>query len=119
MGSHTNALAFDKARKIGRIATFRDINKELEDVFTRPRFDKYVSLEDRIGFLSLLDRQFLLWPEPQVAIQASRDPKDDKYLTLAVSCRASCIITGDKDLLVLHPFKNIPIITAADFLKRF
>jgi putative PIN family toxin of toxin-antitoxin system len=33
-------------------------------------------------------------------IKACRDPKDDKYLELAVSSGASCIITGDKDLLV-------------------
>jgi predicted nucleic acid-binding protein len=44
-----------------------------------------------------------------------RDPKDDKFLNLAVVCEASCIITGDKDLLVLNPFQNIPVLTAAEF----
>ena len=28
-------------------------------------------------------------------------------------------LTGDKDLLVLDPFRGIPILTAADFLKKF
>jgi len=51
-------------------------------------------------------------------IKACRDPKYDKYLELAVACSASCIITGDKDLLVLNPFDNIPILTPADFLNR-
>ncbi|MGN6530740.1 MAG: PIN domain-containing protein [Ginsengibacter sp.] len=45
--------------------------------------------------------------------------KDNKYLELAVHYKASCIITGDKDLLVLHPFRNIPILTASDFLQTF
>jgi predicted nucleic acid-binding protein len=30
---------------------------------------------------------------------------------------ASCIITGDDDLLVLHPFRGIPIVNASDFLN--
>ena len=52
-------------------------------------------------------------------ITACRDPKDDKYLELAITCKASCIITGDKDLLILNPFEDIPIITASEFYKNF
>lgn len=44
-------------------------------------------------------------------VSICRDPKDNKYLELALSGKADCIITGDKDLLVLHPFDNIPILT--------
>ena len=40
-------------------------------------------------------------------------------LSLAVAAKAECIITGDKDLLVLDPFKGILIINAADFLSSF
>jgi predicted nucleic acid-binding protein len=36
-----------------------------------------------------------------------------------VEAGAVCIITGDKDLLVLHPFENIQILSTADFLKAF
>jgi len=57
--------------------------------------------------------------EPEEEIFACRDPKDNKYLDLADSYNVSCIITGDKDLLVLNPFKNIPILTASEFLKKF
>jgi len=52
-------------------------------------------------------------------VEACRDRKDDKYLELAVSSGATCIVTGDKDLLVLHPFERIPILTPVDFLKTF
>ena len=38
------------------------------------------------------------------------------YLELALFGKADCIITGDPDLLVLHPFENIPIITPKEFL---
>jgi predicted nucleic acid-binding protein len=36
-----------------------------------------------------------------------------------VEADAACIITGDKDLLVLNPFQNIPILTATEFLEKF
>ena len=50
-------------------------------------------------------------------IAECRDPKDDKFLELAVYGSASCLITGDEDLLVLHPFRGIPILSAAQFLE--
>ena len=56
---------------------------------------------------------------PTEIITDCRDPKDNKFLELAVAANASCIITGDKDLLVLHPFRNIPILNAVDFINRF
>ncbi len=48
-----------------------------------------------------------------------RDPKDNKFLELALSGQADCIISGDKDLLVLHPFNNIPIITPSVFVDEY
>lgn len=56
---------------------------------------------------------------PDVSITDCRDPKDNKYLELAISANASCIISADKDLLVLHPFRGIPILNAVDFIDNF
>ena len=50
-------------------------------------------------------------------IAACRDPTDDKFLELAVSGRANLIVTGDPDLLVLNPFRDIPIIAPAAFVQ--
>jgi predicted nucleic acid-binding protein len=47
---------------------------------------------------------------------ACRDPTDDKFLELAVSGNADLILSGDKDLLTLHPFRGIPIVTPAAFV---
>jgi len=44
--------------------------------------------------------------------------KDDKFLSLAISAKAKSIITGDNDLLILNPFKNIPILTPSEFLAQ-
>jgi putative PIN family toxin of toxin-antitoxin system len=52
------------------------------------------------------------------AIRACRDPKDDKFLSLAVSGHADLILTGDADLLALHPFQGIAILSPADYLAR-
>lgn len=51
-------------------------------------------------------------------IAACRDPKDDKFLELAVSGGATYLVTGDSDLLVLHPFRGISILTPTNFLDR-
>jgi uncharacterized protein len=51
-------------------------------------------------------------------IAACRDPKDDKLLELAVGGNADFLITGDKDLLVLNPFRAVKIITPREFLDK-
>lgn len=48
---------------------------------------------------------------------ACRDPTDDKFLELAVNGHADLIVTGDGDLLVLNPFRDIPIVTPAMFVQ--
>jgi predicted nucleic acid-binding protein len=40
----------------------------------------------------------------------------DKFLELAVSGGATHIISGDDDLLVLHPFRGIAVVTPQAFL---
>ncbi|MGI9419273.1 MAG: putative toxin-antitoxin system toxin component, PIN family [Geminicoccaceae bacterium] len=51
------------------------------------------------------------------AIQACRDPDDDKFPETALVAQADCIVTGDGDLLALDPFEHIRIVTAAGFLE--
>jgi uncharacterized protein len=51
-------------------------------------------------------------------VTACRDPRDDKFLEAAVNGRAGVIVTGDKDLLVLHPFAGIAVLTPAGYLER-
>ena len=47
-----------------------------------------------------------------------RDPDDVHVLACAVGAEADAIVTGDKDLLTLKFFQDIPIIDAAEALKR-
>ncbi len=46
-----------------------------------------------------------------------RDPDDDVVLATALAGACDCIITGDKDLLVLERFRQIPILAPADFWR--
>lgn len=90
---------------------------ELNQVLNRKKFIKYFTIEEKQSFIfKLLEKAELV--EIEESINICRDPKDDKFLELAFSGKADFIITGDQDLLVLNPFRNIEIITANDFLSR-
>lgn len=47
-----------------------------------------------------------------------RDPKDAMVLACAIGGQADFIVSGDKDLLSLITYRNIPILTAAQFVER-
>jgi predicted nucleic acid-binding protein len=48
-----------------------------------------------------------------------RDPRDDRFLEVAVAGGASRLVTGDRDLLTLDPFRNIRIVSPAALLDEF
>lgn len=89
---------------------------ELREVLHRPKFARFV----RPHFLDVyLRRVFEISEKVSVPtpIHACRDPRDDKFLELAVHGRADLLITGDADLLALNPFRGIAILTPAAFLS--
>ncbi len=115
--SSRNAL--NKALVSGVLATSDSISEEFIEVLFRKKFDKYFSDdEERWTLINKLEANSKLFT-PNLIITVCRDPKDNKFLELAISANASCIITGDNDLLVLHPFRGIPILNAVDFLSGF
>lgn len=89
---------------------------EMADVLARPKFDRYISLEDRQQFLRLLGRlaEFVPIVYP---VHACRDPRDDKFLEVALNGKAELILTGDADLLALHPWQGIAILSPGSYLK--
>lgn len=109
--------AFDKALEQGKLLVSQATVEELHEVLRRKGFDKYVQEEERIQFITALVREAML-VEITETITECRDPKDDKFLELAVSGKASCIVSGDNDLLVMHPFWGIPVLTPRQFLSR-
>lgn len=90
---------------------------ELVDVLSRPRLRAKYGISDPV--LRAVVRLMILRGElvsPQRRITACRDPKDDKFLEVAVGGRADVVVSGDADLLSLDPFEGIPIVTPARFL---
>ena len=110
------AQAVRKAAEVGQLLVSEATLLELMEVLGRPKFDRYLSIEDRRDFFQLLLRIAELVPV-NYAVHACRDPKDDKFLELAVNGEAHTIITGDEDLLALHPFQSIAILAPSEYLK--
>lgn len=109
--------ALKKSQLSGQIIMSQAIWIELEQVIMRPKFDKYITVEERQRFL--LDFFTVIeFIEITESISVCRDFKDDKLLELAVSGRAESIITGDQDLLILNPFRDIQIVTVQSFLEK-
>ncbi|MGK7897951.1 MAG: putative toxin-antitoxin system toxin component, PIN family [Xenococcus sp. (in: cyanobacteria)] len=110
------AQAFQYTLTNGEVLLSLDLLEELNEVLGRKKFNKYVTNEEREEFLeALIERAVLI--EIVENVQECRDPKDDKVLELALNGEAQYIITGDLDLLVLNPFRNVRVITVEDFLK--
>jgi putative PIN family toxin of toxin-antitoxin system len=101
----------------GSLLQSEDSLAEVEQVLRRPKFDKYLDEADRLAFSHLLKRAAER-VDITVQIRECRDPKDDKFLELAVSGNATHLVTGDMDLLVLHPFRGIAIINPSQFLQE-
>ena len=90
---------------------------ELAEVLARPKFDPYVSREARREFIRMLGGVMQIVPIIR-RVAVCRDPRDDKFLEVALAGEAAAIISGDKDLLVLNPWHGIPILTPAAFIVR-
>jgi uncharacterized protein len=111
-------VALKKAKNLGIMLFSEATFQELQEILNRSKFDKYISLSIRTQFLAKLKLESEAVEIVEI-IKECRDPKDDKFLEVAINGNATRIITGDKDLLELHPFRGIDIITATQFLEIF
>lgn len=108
--------AFDLALKKGKVLISEATVAELDEVLRRPKFNKYLTEELRLEFLAAL---ILTAGEIRIveSISVCRDPKDDKFLELAVNGSATHLISGDKDLLALNPFRGTLIVAPQAFIE--
>ena len=94
---------------------------ELQETLQEPRFALRLATHGE-NPASLAERFRVFCQEtvlaPVKAPPELRDPDDVHVLACAVAAQADAIVTGDKDLLTLGSFQNIPIITVAEALKR-
>jgi putative PIN family toxin of toxin-antitoxin system len=109
--------AVREARRRGRLLVSEATLNELVDVLAREKLDPYVSLQERQQFLRQLGRIAEFVPIIQF-VRECRDPKDDRFLEVALNGRADVVITGDADLLALHPWRDIAILSPKIYVVR-
>lgn len=81
-----------------------------------------LNAEIRRDFMILVETSFRVFVVPDVKPSdlnpPCRDPRDNIFLALALASDADLIISSDEDLLILHPWRGIPILTPAKFLAK-
>ena len=108
-----------RARQV-TLVTSAALLAELAEVLGRDKFvvrlrqarvSARALVEDYAGIVHVVDAA----PLPG---QVSRDPDDDEVLACAATAHATAIVSGDDDLLSLRRYQDIPILTAAEALRR-
>lgn len=112
-----SARARNHAMRHGQLIATQDTFAELVGRILAPKFDRYLSRAARETLLQRLQPIVEIVPVVQM-IKACRDATDDKFLEAAINGRANVIMSGDKDLLVLHPFRGIAILSPAGYLSH-
>ncbi|MEO6588880.1 MAG: putative toxin-antitoxin system toxin component, PIN family [Pyrinomonadaceae bacterium] len=97
----------------------KDILAEIKDVLTRPKLQAKFSLltAERVGrLLEILNQKATLIKSVPEIFSYLRDPKDEKYINLAVETKADYIVSRDNDLLdLMMDFTD----EAKEFRQRF
>lgn len=115
LASSTAARVLDHAITCSQLVVTDATQRELIAAMLSPQFDRHVPKRRReallMGLAPVLERVEVIQ-----LVRLCRDPHDDAVLEAALNGTASAVITGDKNLLALHPFSGIAIVTPADYL---
>ncbi len=109
--------ALRKARASDMLAMSQPVFDEVSDVLQRPRLARFIDPNLRADVLDQLVSG-TVWFAPAEAVTDCRDVADNKYLELVLSAQARTLVSSDQDLLVLHPWRGIPILRPAEYLAR-
>lgn len=100
---------------VGSDAIFDEVRRSLK----YPQVRRYLSLTNVESDRWIIALALIAEPtEGRLKIRAvEKDPDDDKYLAAALEGRAGYLVSGDSDLLELHEYKGVSIVTAREFLS--
>ena len=90
---------------------------ELSNVPLRPKFQGIITSNQVRDMLDQLRRHAKLI-HPKTSVQVCRDPRDNHVLAAAIDGHATYLISGDRDLLTLSPFRGLAVVTPAEFLSQ-
>ncbi len=94
----------------------QELLEEFIAVSHRPKFKKYFSNTDINELLSKINNK-AEYIHVKSLINVCRDPKDNFLLSLAKDGKATHLITGDRDLLVLNKLGKTKILTIMDYFE--
>ena len=112
----TSARAADRAITQAEVMTSEATMNGLEDVLARNKLDRYISIRDRREFIRRFMQIATMVPVIS-EIDDCPDPADNHFLALAHDSQTTFVVTGDKALLTLHPWRTTAIVTTGAFLK--
>jgi putative PIN family toxin of toxin-antitoxin system len=111
------AQAAGHALRTDQVAVSEPVLAELLDVLHRPGLAGFIDPDRRLTLVSQLLALGVRFT-PTVSVVDCRDAKDNKYLELALASGADRIVSSDGDLLVLHPWRGVRILRAAEYLAE-
>jgi len=106
-----------RAEATDLFALSAEVDAEIAEVLSRPRFARAVTAARRTRIFDIL-RGAAVWFIPAERVTDCRDAKDNKYLELALAAGAGTIVSGDTDLLVLDPWRGVRILKPAAYLAE-
>lgn len=111
-----------KALSEGELCASPATLAELEDVIARDKFDRYLDLNARLDFVATYRdkvRLFQVSKDDEAALDIPcRDPRDNKFLALAIACSADVLVSSDEDLLTLNPYGSILVFAPKAYLAN-
>lgn len=90
---------------------------ELFELLSREKFHNLITSDSIERLANLIKRQAVLVHSCK-SVNDAPDPEDAIVLECLLASRSQALITGDKKLLALNSYGDIPILTPAQFLKR-
>lgn len=110
------AQALERARTHFKLAVSTETLTELTKVLSRDYLARYRTVDERETFLVLYSElaEIIAITEH---VTDCRDPKNNKFLDLAIAANARILVSSDSDLLVLHPYRDIQILMPSAFLQ--
>jgi uncharacterized protein len=113
------AQALDIGLEYFDLACSRETLTELIDVLKRDKFDTYLSKSERAERAETY-AQSVMFFDVIISVADCRDPKDNKFLALAITAQARAVVSGDKrDLLSMKAYHGIDIIGLREFVDNY
>ena len=114
ISNHALTLAAAQFEIVVSEATWGEVESRIE----RPKLFRYfgnleAQREEVVKTIGRVVKHVVV----QTVITDCRDPDDNKFLALALDSAAEFIVTGDRDLLELHPWRDVQVLTAGDFVR--